>query len=112
MYKPGFNSVLVDIDDADAQWGGGNDESMLGKSFSKGTVVSIGEIMRTPEHPTNVDIDDEHITKKLLPDLVGKQIMWNEGTEAGTTWDEAGKLYGFIYWWDVRGVKIEARAKK
>jgi hypothetical protein len=105
MYKPKFNSVLVEIDDADAKWGSENNENMLGKSYSKGKIISIGEIMRTPNHPTNIDVEDEHILKKLLPDLVGKDVMWNEGVEAGTTFEEDGKLYGFIYWSDIRGVK-------
>jgi hypothetical protein len=47
MYEPVFNSVLVQIDDKDAEWGTGNDDSMLGKSYSKGTVIRIGNIVQS-----------------------------------------------------------------
>lgn len=98
MYKPKFNSVLVEIE-VD-QWGGGNDDSMLGKSFSKGKVVSFGEVFATKQHRVTA----EEISELVEP-LIGKQIIWNEGGESGTTWEEDGKLYGFIYWNDIRGVK-------
>jgi hypothetical protein len=45
MYEPVFNSVLVQIDDKDAEWGTGNDDSMLGKSYSKGTVIRVGDLV-------------------------------------------------------------------
>lgn len=97
MYDPLFNSVLVEIDDKDANWGSGNDDSMLGKSYRLGTVVQVGDavpIATYPQTPTMADVEK----------FKGQQIMWNEGAEAGTTFDHDGKLYGFIYWWDVRGV--------
>lgn len=97
MYVPKFNSVLVEIDDADAKWGGENNENMLGKSYSKGTIVDYGVRLSTKDYP-NLPANSDFA-------LVGSSIMWNEGTEAGTTFEENGKLYGFIYWWDVRGVK-------
>lgn len=100
MYQPKFNSVLVEVDDADAKWGNGNDESMLGKSYSKGKFVMYGEVFATQERI----ISAEEISE-LIASLMGKDIMWNEGVEAGTTFEEDGKLYGFIYWWDIRGVK-------
>jgi hypothetical protein len=99
MYKPQFNSVVVEIDDKEGEWGSGNDESMLGKSFTKGKVVSAGDLLDTKDHPiAGMKADD-------ITALFGKQITWNEGAEAGTTFEEDGKLYGFIYWWDIRGVK-------
>lgn len=100
MYQPKFNSVLVEIDDEDAKWGTGNDDSMLGKSYSKGKVVSVGEYIPTNDYPLINDIVDI-----WLLDAAGKDIMWNEGAEAGTLFEEDGELYGFIYWWDVRAVR-------
>lgn len=100
MYNPKFNSILVEIDDADAKWGGENNENMLGKSYSKGTLIGTGEYFITKDYPVNPDD-----IVPILEGLMGNQITWNEGTEAGTTFEEDGKLYGFIYWWDIRGVK-------
>lgn len=102
MYEPIFNSILVEIDDADAVWSSGNDDSMLGKSFTKGKVIRVGKPLETSQYP---DIDDWLI--KCVDDLVGKNIIWNEGAEAGTTFNFDGKSFGFIYWYDVRGVKVD-----
>lgn len=102
MYEPIFNSVLVEIDDADAKYGSGNDESMLGKSYSKGKVIRIGDFVDTDKYP---DIDDSTYDDVLK--LVGKSIMWNEGSEAGTTFEFEGKLFGMVYWFDIRGVKVD-----
>lgn len=99
MYQPSFNSVLVEIDDKDAEWGGENQESMLGKSYSKGKIVAFGDVFSTQSYPFAPEG-----YQKLFPSLVGKHIMWNEGTEAGTTFEHDGKLYGFIYWFDIRGI--------
>lgn len=100
MYDPVWNSVLVQIDDKDAKWGKGNDESMLGASFSKGKVIRIGNFHGTDSHP---------ISTRLMKDvnsLKGKQIIWNEGAEAGTTFEFDGQLFGFVYWHDIRGVLV------
>lgn len=99
MYEPAFNSVLVEINDEDAKYGSGNDESMLGKSYSKGTVIKIGDLAGVDKYPVNIEVLAEDIFK-----LKGCQIMWNEGAEAGTTFDVGEKKYGFIYWYDIRGV--------
>lgn len=100
MYKPSFNTILVELQ-AD-EWGGGNDDSMLGKSYREGVVVS-GQ--KTPFFATkDYPISPEEIIP-LINELEGKHIMFNEGVEAGTVHEEDGKLYGFIYWWDVRGVR-------
>jgi hypothetical protein len=32
--------------------------------------------------------------------------MWNEGVEAGTIFEFDNKLFGMIYWWDIRGVLV------
>jgi hypothetical protein len=100
MYEPVFNSVLVEIDDKDAQWGSGNDESMMGKAYRMGKIIRIADVISNEEHP----IDDA--VAKDLNKLKGKQVMWNEGVEAGTTFEFDGKLFGMIYWWDIRGVKV------
>jgi hypothetical protein len=97
MYQPSFNSVLVEIDDSTAKWGNGNDDSMLGKSYSKGVVKAYGELLPTAEHPVPPNM--EH-----LPSLI-TDVMWNEGHEAGTLFEDDGKQYAFIYWWDLRGAR-------
>lgn len=104
MYKPKFNSVLVEIDDKDAKWGSANDESMLGKSYTKGNVIEFGECFPTEAYPY-LPPEGETSLATDFKDIIGKDVMWNEGHEAGTTFEENGKLYGFIYWWDIRGVK-------
>lgn len=104
MYQPKFNSVLVEIDDKDAEWGGENGEAMLGKSYSKGKVIAQpNECISTQAYP--MDFDSLGKLNNMIKDLIDKDIMWNEGTEAGTTFEHDGKLYGFIYWFDIRGVK-------
>lgn len=105
MYQPKFNSVLVEIDDKDAEWGGENSEAMLGKSYSKGKVVSIGLIIPTEQYPAIESKSVGGVIADTVLECIGKQIMWNEGAEAGTTFEEDGKLYGMIYWFDIRGVK-------
>lgn len=113
MYNPKFNSVLVEIDDKDAEWGGENNSEMLGKSYSKGKVISIGLLIPTQAYPFE-SLSDTHYDCVASFDVaflnevetcIGQDIMWNEGTEAGTTFEHDGKLYGFIYWFDIRGVK-------
>lgn len=102
MYDPLFNSVLVEINDKDAIWGSGNDESMLGKSYSKGKIVKVAPLTPTDHYPLETKGAIEIANK--LDSLTGKDILWNEGCEAGTTFEEDGKMYGLIYWWDIRGV--------
>jgi hypothetical protein len=110
MYEPVFNSVLVQIDDKDAQWGTGNDESMLGKSYSKGKVIRVAGLISEQTHPLSDSAIDR--LKERLEQFKGKQIMWNEGAEAGTTFEFDGKLFGMIYWWDVRGCMVNDVAEK
>ena len=98
MYQPKFNSVLVEIDDKDGEWGGSGDDSVMGKSFHKGKLITGGEFFPTADYP-------EYNPTGVLPELEGKTIIWNEGAEAGTTFEHEGKLYGFIYWYDIRGVE-------
>lgn len=109
MYEPVFNSVLVQIDDKDADWGGGNDDSMLGKSFSKGKIIRVGTVQSYKD--TLLTDISQKASQSDLDKLAGKSIMWNEGVEAGTTFEFDGKLFGFIYWWDIRGVLIDDEPK-
>jgi hypothetical protein len=103
MYDPIFNSVLVQIDDKDAEWGSGNDESMLGKSFQKGTVIRIGGLTPTGQLRA-YDTDELDALAKDLDKLKGRKVLWNEGAESGTTFEFDGQQFGFIYWNDIRGV--------
>ena len=107
MYQPKFNSVLVEIDDTDAAWGGGNDESMLGKSFHKGKAISIGLLVPTSQYPFESLSATHQEFLKQAEDCIGRDIIWNEGAESGTTFEEDGKLYGFIYWYDIRACRVE-----
>lgn len=102
MYEPVFNSILVQIVDPAAEWGSGNDEEMLGKSFSKGRVIRVGALVADNRYSGQT-------LSELSPDLnklEGKSIIWNLGVEAGTTFEFDGKLFGFIYWNDIRGVLV------
>lgn len=107
MYEPIWNSVLVEVDNKEAEWGAGNDESMLGASYSKGRLIQVGDLVGVPDHPIIVPDSANNLAK-----LKGKRIMWNEGTEAGTLFEFDGKLFGMIYWWDIRGVLVDAGDSK
>lgn len=106
MYQPKFNSVLVEIDDKEGNWGGSGDDSVMGKSYNKGKVIQVGNLHSTHEHPLEKLEKDTQLSG-LLTELKGKDIMWNEGDEAGVTFEENGKLYGFIYYWNIRGCRDE-----
>lgn len=105
MYEPLFNTVLVEIDDSEAKWGTGNDDSTLGKSYRFGTVVTFGQFLPTADYPVWKGIPSDKALIVIISELEGKQIMWNEGVEAGTVHEHDGKQYAFIYWWDIRGGK-------
>lgn len=100
MFKPMFNHVLVEVDDKDKAWGGGNNENIGGVAYREGTVISVGSYVPTAEYPLINDLVDI-----FLLEAPGKHVMWNEGHEAGTVFEEDGKQYGFIYWWDIIGVE-------
>ena len=104
MYKPKFNSVLVEIDNSDEKWTK-TDDNMLGRSYSRGKVVSIGLILPTNDYPLIESDADRSLFIDTVMKSNGKEVIWNEGAESGTMFEEDGKLYGFIYWWDIRGVK-------
>lgn len=99
MYKPLFNTLLVEV--SKDKWGSGIDESMLGTDYREGTVRDVTSILvETKDYPS---IDDTLV--QTILDLKGKEIMWNQGHEAGTVFEEDGKMYCCVYWWDIRGVK-------
>jgi hypothetical protein len=103
MYKPLFNKVLVEINQDNKKWGSA-DDSIAGESYREGVVLGLGTIFGTLEHPINNENAGRMILEELNP-LIGREIMWNEGHEAGTTWEDDGKVYGLIYWWEILGVK-------
>lgn len=105
MFKPQFNKVLVEIDDKEAKWGSGNDESMLGASYREGTAISRGQLIPTADHPSVLSDKGFDATSVAIDHVIGKTIMWHEGTEAGTVFEENGKKYGLIYWFDIIGFK-------
>ncbi len=105
MYSPKFNSVLVEIDNKDGEWGGSGDDTVLGKSFHKGKVIKIGLVIPTQQYPIIEQVSLNGLVGDTLIDMLGKDVIWNEGCEAGTTFEFEGKLYGFIYWSDIRAVK-------
>jgi hypothetical protein len=106
MYQPLFNTVVVEINDKDAEWGNGNDDSMLGKSFRLGKVVSIGLLIPDHSHPTDqLSPASLGLFQDTLMATIGEEVMWNEGVEAGTIFEDEGKQYAMIYWWDLRGTK-------
>ena len=101
MYKPLFNTVLVEINDKEAAWGKGNDDNLGGEVFREGKVVEVGLMMPTKDYagiPSTASFNDV---------VMDKAVVWNEGHEAGTVFEEDGKKYALLYWWDLRGVKNE-----
>lgn len=104
MFKPKFNKVLVEINDEEAKWGSGNDDNMLGASYREGVFIKRGCLVSTKDYPIEGNYYKSTVIDELH-DMVGKTIMWHEGTEAGTVFEEDGKKYGLIYWFDIIGVK-------
>lgn len=105
MFKPTFNKVLVEINDEEAKWGSGNDDNMLGASYREGKAISRGELIPTADYPSVLSDKGFDATAAAVDRIIGKTIMWHEGTEAGTAFDDGGKKYGLIYWFDIIGVK-------
>lgn len=100
MYKPLFNKVLVEVNDQDAKWGSGNNDNIGGEVYREGKLIETGQYFATADYP----VRPEEVVP-LVESLLGKTIMWHEGHEAGTVFEENGKKYALIYWWDVIGVK-------
>lgn len=100
MYKPMFNHVLVEVDEKDKQWGS-SDDSLGGAAYREGKLLSICNSVVPYGDTGHLNGNDIEVIAKELLSLVGKRIMWNEGHEAGKTFEEDGKLYALIYWWDL-----------
>lgn len=105
MYKPLFNTVLVEIDDKQAKWGKGNDDSLGGEVFREGKLLDVGSFVPTGDYPAS--LQDLIVIREDTGAMIGKTVMWNEGHEAGTVFEDNGKKYALLYWWDIRGVKDE-----
>lgn len=115
MYKPKFNKVLVEINDEDAQWGTSSESNPLTQAYREGIVIEVGKIIPTADQPVGFYDEDKKIGSLVYGTvdgftkaLVSRRVMWNQGHEAGTVFEEAGKKYALIYWWDIIGEKVEA----
>ncbi len=104
IYHPIFNKVLVEIDDKDSTWGKSSDGSIGGVVYRDGRVLEIGTLLETTDYPNSID---QLVTADgtILDKMVGKQVMWHEGHEAGTVFEENGKKYALIFWWDLIGIR-------
>ena len=100
MYKPLFNQVLIEVDTEGDKWGTGNEDSILEKDYREGVLVEGGWFTATKDYPFE-NIEDLADTIKTL---FGKRVMWNKGHEAGKTFEHDGKLYAFVYWFDLVAV--------
>lgn len=103
MYKPKFNKVLVEIDDKDAQWGKSSESNPLTDAYREGKLLEVGLMIATADYPS---IGED--TFRLVSADIDKQIMWHQGHEAGTVFEEDGKKYALIYWWDIIGEKVNS----
>lgn len=98
MYRPLFNQVLVEVDTESDKWGTGNDDSMLGKDYREGMVIQYGQMLETSDYPVVPMMGDRAAPME--------RVMWNQGHEAGKTFEHEGKLYAFVYWWDLVAVEV------
>lgn len=105
MYKPKFNQVLVEIDDKDATWGKGNDDSFGGETFREGKLIDWAICSFPSGDYAHLDLRQWTNILAEVEGMKGKTIMWNEGHEAGKVFDHDGKKYAFISWYDIIGVK-------
>lgn len=101
MYKPLFNKVLVEIQESvEDKYGKSGDDNLGGKAYREGKLIATGSYFATKDYPVRAD--------EIVPEIeamLGKTVMWHEGHEAGTVFEEDGKLYALIYWFDIAGVK-------
>lgn len=105
MYKPKFNHVLVEIDDKDSVWGKSGEASMGGEAYREGTLISVADAFFPFGDTNKINVEGMNDVVGIIKPMVGKTVMWNQGHEAGTVFEEGGKKYALIYWWDVIGVK-------
>jgi hypothetical protein len=105
VFKPLFNTVLVEIKEDKWARASGNDDNIGGEVFREGKVISFGSLAPDSDHPVYLV---NGLAQQLCDDLdrlAEKTVIWNEGHEAGTVFEEDGKKYALLYWWDLRGVK-------
>lgn len=102
-YKPALNQVLLELDTTEDKWGTGNDDSMLGRSYNKGTVVELGIFFATADYPML-----GRTASEMMKDFLGKEVMYNEGTEAGKTFEDGDKLYALVDYWQIVGYREDA----
>lgn len=107
MYSPLFNHVLVEVDDKEANWGKGNNDNIGGEAYREGKVVEFGMMLADHDHPLHTEEAGRQVDV-ILQHLIGKHVMWNEGHEAGKTFEHDGKMYALVYWWDLVGVKDDS----
>jgi hypothetical protein len=106
MYKPKFNQVLVEVDTSEDKWGGTQDDKIGGPSYREGKLLEVCEIfVQTADYP--LDSASLSEVRDMAISTIGKTVMWNEGHEAGKTFEHDGKLYALIYWWDIVAEKVE-----
>jgi hypothetical protein len=103
MYKPLFNKVLVEIQESPEDKYGKTDDNLGGKAYREGKVLDVGPCCSTADYPlTGADL-----LEALSSIKNDSTVMWHEGHEAGTVFEENGKQYAFVYWWDLCGLKDE-----
>lgn len=105
IYSPLFNKVLVEIDDKDARWGKGSDDNIGGEVFREGKVLEVADDIFAFGDTAQLSIDSQILLEGKLRAFLGKQVMWHEGHEAGTVFEENGKKYALIYWFDLIGIQ-------
>lgn len=98
MYKPLFNKVLVEI--KVDEWGR-DDQGIAGEVYREGKVIETGVFVETNDYPWH----SPETLMDELQSLEGKEVMWHEGHEAGTVFEENDKKYALVFWWDLIGVK-------
>lgn len=101
MYKPLFNTVLVEIKEDKWARASGNDDNIGGEAFREGVLIEFGMLVNTSDYPLGDGAIFE--LSDALETTIGKTVIWNEGHEAGTVFEEDGKKYALLYWWDLRG---------
>jgi co-chaperonin GroES (HSP10) len=108
LYEPLFNTVVVEIDDKEAAWGGSKDESagLLGQSYNKGTLIAIAAELFPFGDTSRVLKDGLEQIGDRLQSMVGQKILWNKGHEGDNIFEQDGKKYAIMFWWDILGVAL------
>lgn len=108
LYEPLFNTVVVEIDDKEAAWGGSKDESagLLGQSYNKGTLLAVAAELFPFGDTSQLLEAGLHQIGDRLQSMVGQKVLWNKGHEGDNIFDRDGKKYAIIFWWDILGVAL------